>query len=135
MNRTKLTVRDLEVFKRPSPDLRAGDRGGAFVKLKADIAPKRGAVIYEPSEENLVSKTWRIRFADGEEGEEAVKTTCPVFHGTHMEGSCLVERAEGQRDVMVTMKGYGIMARRGDPLVVRNYKDRPWRMAHIVDVA
>jgi hypothetical protein len=32
----KVNVRDLEIFKRKCPMLSAGDRGGAFIKLKVD---------------------------------------------------------------------------------------------------
>ena len=37
-------LRDLEFFKKSTPDLMACERGGAFVRLKTDLEIKRGAV-------------------------------------------------------------------------------------------
>ena len=37
-------IRELEVFKKSTPDLQPGDRGGAFVRLKTDLDLKRGVV-------------------------------------------------------------------------------------------
>jgi hypothetical protein len=34
----------MEIFKKLSPDLRPGDRGGAFLRVKTEIDLKRGLV-------------------------------------------------------------------------------------------
>ena len=56
---TKASVRDLEVFKRVSTELLAGDRGGVFAKLKQDIQPKRGAVAFQKHPGIVLSKKWK----------------------------------------------------------------------------
>ena len=44
---SKISVREMEIFRKVTDSLVAGDRGGAFVKLKQDIDIKRGGVIYD----------------------------------------------------------------------------------------
>ena len=118
-NTTKATVRDLEVFKRPTPDLIAGDRGGAFLKMKVDLSARRGAVIYTPSDGNIVSKDWTVRNAFEDEEAFALEESksSPVYCGTASEGNCGVE-VTGEGEGVLRMRGGGMMAKRGDPIVV-----------------
>ena len=44
----KGSVKDLEIYRKGTKDLLAGDRGGAFIKLKSELELRRGGFLYDP---------------------------------------------------------------------------------------
>ena len=44
----KGSVKDLEIYRKGTTDLQAGDRGGAFIKLKSELEIRRGGFLYDP---------------------------------------------------------------------------------------
>ena len=44
----KGSVKDLEIYRKGTKDLQAGDRGGAFIKLKSELELRRGGFLYDP---------------------------------------------------------------------------------------
>ena len=56
----KGVVKDMEIFRKKTDCLEAGDRGGLFIKLKPDLECKRGAVLYEPGFPGLTGADWRV---------------------------------------------------------------------------
>ena len=50
----KGSVKDLEIYRKGTKDLQAGDRGGAFIKLKSELELRRGGFLYDPKSKPTV---------------------------------------------------------------------------------
>ena len=51
---SKGNVKDLEIYRKGTKELLAGDKGGAFIKLKSDMDLKRGGLLYDPKLKHMV---------------------------------------------------------------------------------
>ena len=51
---SKGNVKDLEIYRKGTKELLAGDRGGAFIKLKPEMELKRGGLLYDPKLKHMV---------------------------------------------------------------------------------
>ena len=62
---SKGNVKDLEIYRKGTKDLQAGDRGGAFLKLKPELEMRRGGFLYDPKSKLTVgSKIRKEEVAD-----------------------------------------------------------------------
>jgi len=57
---SKGSVKDLEIYRQGTKDLQAGDRGGAFLKLKPELEMRRGGLLYDPKSKLTVSDSWKV---------------------------------------------------------------------------
>lgn len=128
----KLNIRDLEIFKLKTPTINAGDRGGAFIKLKSDkIDPKRGAIIFDPvsSDERVIGKKFEIELKS--EVDLNSKSIGPLFFGTNMVGNSKMVDVSGRKVVIETM--LPIMFLKKSPLLIRS-APRDFYLANFIDI-
>ena len=122
---SKINVREMEIFRKVADTLQAGDRGGAFVKMKPEIDLKRGAVIYDPKlkisprdelEVSLVSVS----------GEKAIKGDSVLFHSTSTDGKIPIpvgnvpEISDSKESLLKLKLSQKILARPSDKFILRN---------------
>ena len=123
-NSCKLAIRDLEIFKKGAAKLEAGDRGGAFFKMKKDFLVKRGAIIVDKCDSLLICKKWMIKCPVPQDilGKSG---TCVIFAKTHMIGHCKLEKQSNPDDdaYYLLLAPLKILAKKGDPLIVRVGKE------------
>ena len=125
--KSKLTIRDLEVFTLSSPLLRAGDRGGAFVKIKSDkVEPNRGAIIFDSSDTEIqVGKKFQVNLkneSDAEDCSAAGKFLFPVHFGTNAVGNVKLIEVSGTKMIFESPKP--IMFRKNSPMMFRTQVNR-----------
>ena len=67
---SKGNVKDLEIYRKGTKDLQAGDRGGAFIKLKSEMELRRGGFLYDPKSKLTVR-------SESFKSELSSDTACP----------------------------------------------------------
>ena len=130
-NSVKVNLRDLEIFRRVTPELEAGDRGGAFVKLKVDLEMKRGAILYEKDPDLLQGTKWKVEVEVNQDGTwPDIRGQKPVFMGTHLDGKAAFEFSEGTGVMMLT---HPVLAKLQDPILIRT-ENSDFACAHLIEV-
>ena len=135
---SKLTVRDMEIFKLKTPLINAGDRGGAFIKVKSDkLDPKRGAVIYDASklsaDDNLVRIGNRFEIELKAELASELPKLVPIFFGTNMIGNAKPVCVSGTKCILETPDP--ILFRKNDPVFLRTHtSSADLSLANFIDV-
>ena len=122
---SKINVRDMEIFRRVADTLQAGDRGGAFVKMKPDIDLKRGAVIYDPKLKLTPRDELEVSLVSVS-GEKAIKGDSVLFHSTSTDGKVPVpvgnvtEISDSKESLHNLKLSQKILARPSDKFILRN---------------
>ena len=123
---SRVSVRDLEIFRRATDSLVAGDRGGAFLKPKQEIELKRGAVLYDPKLKLTASAEFEVSLRRVKKGKSSLKGEGVIFHSTSSDGKVSVTGGDNLEisdytDSLVKLRlSQKILARSGDPVVLRN---------------
>jgi len=125
-NTSKVVLRDCEIFRKITPDLRVGDRGGAFIKkVNKVIEIKRGSLLYDPklvTSDWKANRMWKIELkALPGAGNFTIGGKAILFHRGNNESATLsnaMVTAKYPASVEVTLK-QEILAKVGDPIVVR----------------
>ena len=123
----KVVFKDVEIYKKITPELRAGDRGGGFMKKANKIVEiKRGSLIYDPE---LVKSGWkssrnwkvRIRGVQGQ-GSATVANRGFVFHRGNNESVAIGTSGtvDEKHDFVTDVTSrHEILAKIGDPVILR----------------
>ena len=124
---SKVNVRDMEIFRRGTDSLLAGDRGGAFLKVKQDIELKRGAVLYDSKLKPACSDQFEVslRSVPGMAGGLCVlKGDSVLYYSTTSDGKVTTDNnveIYEDRDTLLNIKlKQKILAWPGDKIVMRN---------------
>ena len=122
-NVSKANVRDCEVFRRSTTDLKAGERGGAFVKLKVDpFDLKRGGVAFDRAKtDRMIGSEWKIELKDEFLASESTLIKSLVaFHDTSAssQSDLELESVGGSSGVLKTKSP--ILVGQNQPLVIRS---------------
>jgi len=83
---TKINVREMEIHRKVTDTLIAGDRGGAFIRPKQDIELKRGAVIYDSKSKPIVRDQLEVSLKSVTGGNKVMKGEGVLFHSTVTDG-------------------------------------------------
>ena len=118
------SVREMEIFRKVTDSLVAGDRGGAFIKLKQDIELKRGAVIYDSKTKLAPSDEFEVSLKSVT-GKKFIKGDCVVYHSTNTDGKAAIvgntADVSDEKDTLVKVKlSHKILTRGCDHFVLRN---------------
>ena len=118
------SVREMEVFRKVTDSLTAGDRGGAFIKLKQDIELKRGAVIYDPKTKIVPSEEFEVSLKSVS-GQKTIKGDCVFYHSTNTDGKASIvgntADVGDEKETLVKVKlSQKILTRGCEPFVLRN---------------
>ena len=123
---SKINVREMEIFRKVADTLQAGDRGGAFVKMKPDIDLKRGAVIYDPKLKLTPRDELEVSLVSVS-GEKAIKGDSVLFHSTSTDGKVPVptggnvtEISDSKESLLKLKLSQKILARPNDKFILRN---------------
>jgi len=89
------SVKDMEIFRKKTDLLQAGDRGGFFIKFKDDIDFKRGGVLYEAGGEKTIADKWRVELKPIE-GQLSVKSKMEFmfYHSTFSDGKVTLDECD-----------------------------------------
>jgi translation elongation factor EF-Tu-like GTPase len=133
-------IRELEFFKKATPDLLPGERGGSFVRLKTDLDLKRGLVVLNgggdyPGGDYRVSKAWEVvvRQLPGRKEPVILKGQSGLFHRTYTDGMVQVGQAEIRPETESVLKielRFPLLAKPGEPLILRRGPD--YLLGHFV---
>jgi len=117
-------VKDMEIYKKVTPSLQAGDRGGAFVKVKSEMAIKRGGVLFDTKNKVTVSDNWEISLNSVPGCGGNLKGDCVMYSSTVTDGKVLlaenVELKEDSGTVVKVKMSSKIIGKPGDKVVIRN---------------
>ena len=122
---SKVNVRDMEIFRKGTDCLEAGDRGGVFLKVKQDIELKRGAVLYDSRLKPTASHQFEVslKCLSGR-GQSVIRGDSVLYHSTTTDGKVSVdstaEISEDKETVVNIKLKHKILARPGDKFVLRN---------------
>ena len=124
---SKVVYKDVEIYKKITPELRAGDRGGGFLKKANKIVEiKRGSLIYDP---DLVKSGWKatrnwkvkLRAIPGQGGATLANRGFVFHRGNNesvaIETSCSV--SDKHDAVTEVTSRHEILAKIGDPIILR----------------
>lgn len=123
---SNVVMKDLEIFRKTSPDLQAGDRGGGFLKKSNKLIEiKRGNFLYDPAVQNWAcSRMWRVkaRLMEGE-GTRPVTGRAMLFHrGSHESAEISSEVLSDSADEILTVSlRQEIMACVNDPVILKTH--------------
>jgi len=122
---SKANVKDMEIFKKVTADLQAGDRGGAFVKLKSEMDIKRGGVLFDPKSKVSASEKWEISLKSVPGfGSATLKGDCVLYSSTVTDGKVSlggnVEIKEDSEEVVKIKMSSKIIGKPGDKVIIRN---------------
>jgi len=122
----KGSVKDLEIYRKGTKDLQAGDRGGAFIKLKPEVELRRGGFLYDPKSKHTVSDSWKVTLeclpgagrvlARG----EAVVFTSALFDGKVIVAN--VEVLEGELAATTIKLSHKVIGEEGQRFILRSQK-------------
>lgn len=135
---SKVVYKDVEIFKKITPELRAGDRGGGFLKKANKVVEiKRGSLIYDPETVKSgwkASRSWKlaVRGIPGQ-GELTLSSRLALFHRGNSESvttSPLPVSDLEETQIEVAMR-QEILGKLGDPVVLRS--DDDIILGHLVD--
>jgi len=124
---TKINVREMEIFRKVTEQLIAGDRGGVFMKPKQDIELKRGAVIYDSKNKPTVRDQIEVSLTPVTGENKTLKGEGVLFHSTLTDGRVsLVGKKEfdlsDNCENLLTLKlSQKILASPNDKIVFRNH--------------
>ena len=118
------SVREMEIFRKVTDSLKAGDRGGAFIKFKQDIELKRGAVIYDTKSKIVPRDEFEVSLKSVS-GQRTIKGDCVVYHSTNTDGKAAIvgntADVGDEKETMVKVKlSQKILTRGCDNFVLRN---------------
>ena len=117
----------MEIFRKVTEQLIAGDRGGVFMKPKQDIELKRGAVIYDSKNKPTVRDQIEVSLTPVTGENKTLKGEGVLFHSTLTDGRVsLVGKKEfdlsDNCENLLTLKlSQKILASPNDKIVFRNH--------------
>jgi len=123
---SKGNVKDLEIYRKGTKELLAGDRGGAFIKLKSDMDLKRGGLLYDPKLKHMVSDSWNVTLQCLPGSESVtVRGEAVVFISTLFDGKVIVgntEVSEGDLASTTIKLSHKAIAEEGQRFILRCQK-------------
>lgn len=124
---SKANVKDMEIYKKGTSFLQAGDRGGAFLKLKTEMDLKRGGVLYDPKSKVSVSDVWEISLKSVPGfGPATLKGDAVFYSSTVTDGKVslggYVDIVEDVEQVVKVKLSNKIIGKPGDKVILRNNK-------------
>ena len=135
--KTKVIIRNLEIFRKSVDKLLPGDRGGAFVKLKEKIALKRGGYLLEHDWDRCykMCSKWKLSInhennAKNSENTKVEAGKCFIFHSTTSDLSANVISSE--KDDIVVQFRHKQIARKNDPVILKDLHGE-YHFAHFED--
>jgi len=122
---SKANVKDMELYRKGTPLLQAGDRGGVFVKLKTEMDLKRGGVLYDPKLKLSASDTWKVSLKSVPGfGSATLKGDSVLYSSTVTDGKVslggFVDIKEDAEEVVKMKLSNKIVGKPGDKVVIRN---------------
>jgi len=127
---SKVNVRDMEIFRKGTESLIAGDRGGAFLKVKQDLDIKRGAVLYDTKLKPVSSDQFEVSLksvpgqGQGRGGSCVIKGDSVLYFSSTSDGKVTTENNveihhDQEKIVKIKLK-HKMIAMPGDKIVMRN---------------
>eukprot|EP00092_Neocalanus_flemingeri_P000781 GFUD01000831.1.p1 GENE.GFUD01000831.1~~GFUD01000831.1.p1 ORF type:complete len:405 (+),score=112.31 GFUD01000831.1:48-1262(+) len=122
---SKGNVKDLEIFKKGTASLQAGDRGGAFVKLKSEMDFKRGGVLFDPKIKVTASDNWEVSLKSVPGfGSATLKGDCVLYSSTVTDGKVTlggnIDIKEDSEEIVKMKLSSKIIGKPGHKIIIRN---------------
>ena len=135
---SKVVYRDVEIFRKILPELRAGHRGGGFLKKANKVVEiKRGSLIYSPEiikDGWKAARNWKIKVRGiPGQGDLTLSNRIALHHRGNSESVTTTSRTisdSEETEIEVALK-QEILAKLGDPVVIRT--DDSFILGHLVD--
>ena len=122
---SKANVKDIEIYRKGTKFLQAGDRGGVFVKLKTEMDFKRGGILYDPKSKLSVGSEWKVRLKTVSGfGSATLKGDSVFYSSTMTDGKVSlggnVEIREDAEEIVNMKLSSKIICKPGDKVIIRN---------------
>jgi len=122
---SKANVKDIEIYRKGSQFLQAGDRGGVFIKLKTEMDFKRGGVLYDPKSKLTAGNEWKLRLKSVPGfGPATLKGDSVLYSSTLTDGKVslggYVEIKEDAEEIVTMKLANKIICKPGDKVIIRN---------------
>jgi len=122
---SKANVKDIEIYRKGTQFLQAGDRGGVFVKLKTEMDFKRGGILYDPKSKLSVGSEWKVRLKSVPGfGSATLKGDSVFYSSTMTDGKVSlggnVEIREDAEEIVNIKLSSKIICKPGDKVIIRN---------------
>lgn len=135
---SKVAFREIEIYRKIAPEMRAGQRGGGFLKKANKVVEiKRGSLIYHPDtvkEGWKAARSWKLKVrAIPGQGELTLAPRITIHHRGNSESvtttPCgISDSSETQIEIVLRQE---ILGKLGDPVVIRS--DDSVLLGHLVD--